>query len=61
MADAVYKHIKVTGTSSTSIEEAVENAVARSAKNVNNMSWFQLVETRGAVKDGSVSQWQVTI
>ena len=61
MADAVFKHIKVTGTSGTSIEEAVENALARTGKKVKNMSWFQLVETRGAIRDGAVGQWQVTI
>ena len=61
MADAVFKHIKVTGTSNTSIEEAVENALARTGKTVKNMSWFQLLETRGAIKEGSVGQWQVSI
>jgi flavin-binding protein dodecin len=61
MSDAVYKHIKVTGTSPNSMEEAVQNALARVGKNVKNMSWFQLVETRGAIKDDSVAQWQVTV
>jgi flavin-binding protein dodecin len=39
----------------------VQNALARTGKKMKNMSWFQLVETRGAIKDGSVGQWQVTI
>ena len=34
MSDRVYKKIEVTGTSATSIEEAVENAVAKAAKMV---------------------------
>ncbi len=61
MSDAVYKHIQLTGTSSTSIEEAVNNALARAAKTVHNMRWFEVVETRGQIQDGKTSQWQTTI
>jgi hypothetical protein len=25
------------------------------------MSWFEILETRGHVKDGAVAHWQVTI
>ncbi|MBI2570742.1 MAG: dodecin domain-containing protein [Candidatus Schekmanbacteria bacterium] len=57
----VYKLLELTGTSKTSIEDAVGVALARAAKTVRNMRWFQLVETRGDIKDGSVIHWQVTI
>lgn len=61
MEDRVYKMIKLTGTSADSIEEAVQNAVAKAEKSVRNMRWFQLVETRGAISGGKVEQWQVTL
>ena len=61
MSNNVYKKIEITGTSSSSMEEVVQNAIARAAKTVNEMKWFEVVETRGTIKDGSVSQWQVTI
>lgn len=61
MSDNVYKKIEITGTSSETIEHAVQNAIARAAKTVQNMRWFEVVETRGTVGDGQVSQWQVTI
>jgi hypothetical protein len=61
MNEHVYKLIELTGTSSTSIEEAVNNALARAAKTVRNMRWFEVLETRGAVKDGKVDLWQVTV
>ncbi|MBI4418290.1 MAG: dodecin domain-containing protein [Ignavibacteriales bacterium] len=61
MADHVYKHIELTGTSTKSIEDAVNNALARAAKTVRNMRWMQIVETRGHVDNGAVSHWQVTI
>ena len=61
MNEHVYKLIELTGTSATSLEEAVNNALARAAKTVRNMRWFEVLETRGAVKDGRVDLWQVTV
>ena len=61
MGDNVYKKIELTGSSNTSIEEAVQNAVAKAAKTVRQMRWFEVVETRGTIKDAQVDQWQVTI
>ena len=61
MAQTTYKSIELTGTSTESMEDAVQNAVAKAAKTVRNMRWFEVVETRGALRDGAVSEWQVTI
>ena len=61
MANNVYKHIELTGTSNTSIEDAVQSAIARASKSVRNMRWVEIVETRGHVEGGKVVQWQVTI
>jgi flavin-binding protein dodecin len=57
----VYKKIEITGTSNTTVEEAVQHAIARAAKTVANMRWFEVVDTRGTVEDGKVGQWQVTV
>ena len=61
MSDRVYKKIELTGTSTTSIEEAIENAVAHAANTVRKMRWFEVVETRGRIDDGKVAEWQVTL
>lgn len=61
MKDPVYKLIELTGTSATSIEEAVDSALKRARKTVKNLSWFQVTETRGSIEDGKVHRWQVTI
>jgi flavin-binding protein dodecin len=53
--------MELTGTSTTSLEEAIENAIARAAKTVRKMRWFEVVETRGRVDDGKVAEWQVTL
>jgi flavin-binding protein dodecin len=61
MNDPVYKLIELTGTSTTSIEDAVGKAIRRAHKTVKNLSWFQVVETRGNIIKGKVHHWQVTI
>ena len=61
MNEHVYKLIELTGTSATSIEEAVNNALVRAAKTVRNMRWFEVTETRGKIDAGRASQWQVTV
>lgn len=61
MTDHVYKLLELTGSSSTSIEDAVANAIARAGKTMRNMHWFQVVDTRGHIVEGKVAHWQVTI
>ena len=61
MKDPVYKLIELTGTSSASIEYAVDNAIKRAHKTIKNLCWFQVVETRGNNEKGKVHHWQVTI
>ena len=61
MPDHIYKKIELTGSSTSSIEEAVQNALARASKTVRNMRWFEITETRGHIEDGRVAHWQVTM
>ncbi len=56
-----YQYFELVGTSKSSVEDAVQNVLAKAAKDLPNMRWFQLVETRGAIKDSKVSEWQVTV
>ncbi|MBY0358399.1 MAG: dodecin family protein [Candidatus Obscuribacterales bacterium] len=58
---SVYKVTEVVGTSPSSIADAVKVAVKRAGKSVRNMHWFEVVETRGAIKDGEVSEFQVVV
>ncbi len=61
MSDHVYKKIELVGSSPTSIEEAVANAISRAGQTVRNMRWFEVTETRGHVEDGKIGHWQVTV
>jgi flavin-binding protein dodecin len=60
MPNHVYKLIELTGSSTTTIEDAVQNAIAKAAKTMRNMHWFQ-VATCAPVAGGKVVHWQVTI
>lgn len=61
MSDHVYKHVELTGSSKTGIEDAVANAIDRASRTLRNIQWFEVVETRGQVVDGKIGHWQVTI
>lgn len=61
MSDHVYKSVEITGSSATSCEDAVQKAVARAAKTVRNMRWFEVVGTRGHIEDQKIAHWQVTV
>jgi dodecin len=61
MSNHVYKHIELTGSSPSSLEEAIQNAVSKAAESVRNLRWFQVVDTRGHIDNGKVAHWQVTI
>ncbi|GHC14269.1 hypothetical protein GCM10010082_00350 [Kushneria pakistanensis] len=61
MSDHVYKSIELTGSSETSIEDAVQNALTKASETVKNMNWFQVTETRGHIENDRVGHWQVSI
>ncbi|MGE8496952.1 MAG: dodecin [Pseudomonas sp.] len=56
-----YKKIEIVGSSRTSIEEAINNALAECAKSVRNLEWFEVVDTRGHIENGKVGHYQVTL
>ncbi|MBL6931427.1 MAG: dodecin domain-containing protein [Rhodospirillales bacterium] len=61
MSDHVYKKIQLVGSSKTSIEDAIHNAINTAAKSLHDLNWFEVVETRGNITDGKVDYFQVTI
>jgi flavin-binding protein dodecin len=61
MTNKVYKLIELTGTSTTSLEDAIQSAVVKAAETVRGMRWFEVVQTRGRIEDGQVAEWQVIL
>ncbi|HEV2572727.1 dodecin [Methylocella sp. CPCC 101449] len=61
MKDHVYKVLELVGSSEDSIEEAIENAIARAGKTIRNMRWFEVTNTRGYIDNDKVAHYQVTL
>ena len=59
--NAVYKMLELTGTSPKSSDDAVQNAIARASVTVRNLRWFEVIDQRGAIENGKVAEWQVTV
>ena len=56
-----YKKIELVGSSPTSIEDAINNAIAECSKSVKNVEWFEVTETRGHIVNGKVAHYQVSL
>ncbi len=61
MSDNVYKVIELVGSSTTSIEDAIEKAITRASSTLHDLRWFEVKETRGHIEHGRVEHYQVTL
>ncbi|MBV9136891.1 MAG: dodecin domain-containing protein, partial [Hyphomicrobiales bacterium] len=57
----VYKILELVGSSEKGIEGAIENAVSRASKTVREMKWFEVVQVRGHIEEGTVRHFQVVL
>ena len=55
----VYRKTEIVGSSTKSLSDAIETAVARAAKTLRHIEWFEVSEIRGHVQDGKVAHYQV--
>ncbi|HFD15260.1 MAG TPA: dodecin domain-containing protein [Rhodospirillales bacterium] len=60
-AGHVYKKTEIVGTSESSLSDAIERAVERACATLRHVDWFEVVETRGTVRDGRVESYQVVL
>ncbi len=61
MTDHVYKKVELVGSSTDSIEAAIENAIQMAGKSLKNLDWFEVIDTRGNIENGRVSHYQVEL
>ena len=61
MDDHVYRIIELSGSSQTSIEDAINNAVNRASKTLRQLRWFEVLQTRGHIENGKVHHYQVVL
>ncbi len=55
----VEKVVELIGTSSNSIEEAVELAISRAAVTLSSISEVEITRTTALVENGRVTGWRV--
>jgi flavin-binding protein dodecin len=61
MPNKTYKLIELVGSSESSIDDAIRNAIAKASKTIKHMDWFQVTETRGHIENNVVTHFQVTL
>ena len=59
--DNIFKIIEIVGTSKESYEKAISNGIAKASETIKAVSWFEVVQQRGAVKDSKVTEFQVVM
>src|ERR687889_4089 len=61
MDDHVYKVVELVGSSTDSIEDAIQTAIRRASQSLRNLRWFEVIQTRGHVENGEVRHFQVVL
>ena len=61
MSDNTYKIIELVGSSPDGSDAAIRNAISRASKTIKHLDWFEVIETRGHIVNGSIAHFQVTL
>ena len=60
-AEHVYRSIELIGSSTQSIESAINAALARAHRTLRHLRWFEVLRTSGHIDQGKVQHYQVTL
>lgn len=61
MSNRTYRISEIVGTSSDSINDAVQNGVTRAGETLRHLDWFEVTGVRGQINGTDVSHYQVTM
>ena len=61
MENKTYKIIEIVGTSEQSYDAAIRNGLEQASKSLSALSWFEVVQMRGGIKDGKLDEYQVIL
>ena len=53
---STYKVVELVGSSSESIQQAIDGAIVRASQTIRNLDWFEVREIRGTI-DGDRANW----
>ena len=61
MTDHVYSVTEIVGSSSTSLDDAIRNAVKTASGSLRQLEWFEVTQIRGHIDNGDVAHFQVML
>ena len=61
MSDHIYKRIELTGSATTSIEDAVQNGLSRASKTLRNIRSAWVKEMHVRCDNGKITEYQVNM
>ena len=61
MSDSVYSVSEIVGSSTASIDDAIQGAISRASKTLHNLDWFQVSDIRGRIEENQRCHFQVTL
>jgi flavin-binding protein dodecin len=59
--DHTYKISEIVGSSAVGVDDAIKNGIGRAAKTLRNLDWFEVTDIRGAMNEGAIAWYQVTM
>jgi dodecin len=59
--DHTYKVTEIVGSSSSGLDDAIRSGIGRAAKTLRNLDWFEVTDIRGAMNEGDIAWYQVTM
>jgi flavin-binding protein dodecin len=61
MSNKVYAVTEIVGSSDSSVGDAIRTAVETASQTLRNLDWFEVGDIRGSIRDGKVTDFQVTL
>ena len=61
MPEKVYRVSEIVGSSATSADDAIRNAIDRASRTLRNLGWFEVVGVRGQIENGTIGSFQATV
>jgi flavin-binding protein dodecin len=61
LSNRTYRVTEIVGTSSSSLQDAIDNGVQRACQSLRHVDWLEVVQIRGHVRDDKVEHFQVTL
>jgi flavin-binding protein dodecin len=61
MDHRTYSIIELVGVSEHTYDDAASRAIARASATLEGLGWFKVTELRGLIRDGEVSEYQVSL